>query len=283
VSGPASDPPRIGDIGRALAAGIGNRELWAIGIAVVVAPLLSILLAMAIALLTPWGDAWSTWPARWLSLSDFAFGVLIVVVWQAASVLLVPSSLRGPMEVQTWAGERELGAWQRATGSLPWQLPPTTPAAAERWLARHPETAMNRGPRAEVLLVARRFDEARATLARIPVATVGDRIARADLVATTTFVERGELELGELRAAAAAAEGEDRLDGVVRIAMLEVRAAIATGGDWVTPLAAARVELGPRADGVLWSGFFVRRLLLLAPLILVASVAFGLVRALGGP
>ena len=282
MSGPATEPPRIGDIGRALAGGIGNRELWAIGIAVVVAPLLSILLAIAMSLFTSWGDAWSTWPARWLSLSDLAFGLLIVVVWQAASVVLVPAAMRGPMEVQTWAGERELHAWQRATGSLPWQLPPTSPAAAERWLARHPETEANRGPRTEVLLLARRFDEARATLARIPVADAADRIAHADLEATTTFVEHGELDMGDLRSATAAAAGEVRLDGVVRIAMLEVRAALATGGDWMTPLANARVELGSRADGVLWSGFFLRRLLLLTPLILVATVAFGLIRAIGG-
>ena len=54
---------RIGDIGRALAGSISGRDLWAIGIAVVVAPLASIALAMAIALLTPWIDAWSRWPA----------------------------------------------------------------------------------------------------------------------------------------------------------------------------------------------------------------------------
>ena len=159
---------RIGDIGRALAGSISGRDLWAIGIAVVVAPLASIALAMAIALLTPWIDAWSRWPAPWLSFSDIAFGVMILVVWQAASVLLVPARVRGAMEVQTWIGERDLRAWQAATGSLPWQLPPTTPAAAERWLASHPATGANRWARIEVLLLARRFDEAAAGLASCP-------------------------------------------------------------------------------------------------------------------
>ena len=248
----------------------------------VVAPLISILLAMAVALLTPWGDAWSSWPFRWLSLSDLAFGLLLVVVWQAASVLLVPARLRGPMEVQTWAGERDLRAWQHAAGAQPWQLPPTTPEAAERWLAAHPETEGSRGARIEVLLLARRFDDARAELTRLVVSSPADRIARADLVATQAFVERGTLELDALRQATAEATGDDHLDGVVRVAMLEVRAALAVGGDWVTPLTSARAELGQRADGVLWSGFFRRRLLLLTPLVLAATVGFGVIRSLGG-
>jgi hypothetical protein len=282
VSDAPGDEARIGDIGRALAGSVRGRDLWAIGIAVVVAPVLSILLALLIALLTPWGDAWSSWPFRWLSLGDLTFGLLLVLVWQAASVLLVPTAVRGAMEVQTWAGERDLRAWQHAAGAMPWQLPPTTPRAAERWLAAHPETERSRGARIEVLLLARRFDEARAELARMPVTSAADRIAHADLAATQAFVERAALELDGLRHATAQATGDDRLDGIVRIAMLEVRSALAEGGDWVTPLTMARAELGPRADGVLWSGFFRRRVLVLAPLVLAATVGFGLIRSLGG-
>lgn len=281
-----SDAPggqaRIGDIGRALTASVSGRELWAIGIAVVVAPLVSIAIGMAIALFTPWGEAWSRWPAPWLSLGDIAFGLLIIVVWQAASVLLVPAPLRRPMEVQTWVGERDLRAWQAATGSLPWQLPPTNPAAAERWLARHPATDANRWARIEVLLVARRFDEAGTAVAQLPATRPADRIARADLAATQAFVERGELDLDELRAATDAAAGDDRIDGIVRVAMLEVRAAIASGGDWLLPLEQARAELGARADGVLWSGFFRRRLVVLLPVTGVVIVVFGLVRGVPG-
>jgi hypothetical protein len=282
VTDAPGDEARIGDIGRALAGSLRWRDLWAIGIAVVVAPLVSILLAVAVALITPWGDAWSSWPFRWLSLGDLAFGLLLVLLWQAASVLLVPAPLRGAMEVQTWAGERDLHAWQQAAGAMPWQLPPTTPGRAARWLAAHPETERNRGARIEVLLLARRFDEARAALARLPVASPTDRIAHADLAATQAFVERGELELEALRQATADAEGDDRLDGVVRVAMLEVRSALGAGGDWVTPLATARAALGSRADGVLWSGFFRRRVLLLAPLVLAATVGLGVIRSLGG-
>jgi hypothetical protein len=274
ASSPASGG-RIGDLARALVRGMGWRQLAALAIGVIVGPLLSVVVAVAISLLTPFGAAWGSWPAPWFAIGDVVLALSTVLTWQAAEILLMPVSLRGPMEVQTWAGERALRAWQAAAGAAFHVLPPTSRAAAERWLRGHPETERNRAARIEVLLVARRFDEARAALARLRVESAADRIAHADLLATLTFLERGELELEPLRAATAEAPAEARLDGLAALAILEARAALAAGEEWRAPLSAMRSRLGGAADGVLWRGYFLRRMILLIPIALVVAFAFG--------
>ena len=279
-SGVATQEARLGDIGRAFIAATRRAELIAIVLALVLAPLLYVIASIAIGVMTPFGGVWGSWPLSWLTLGDVAFAVLLALFWQGFAILLIPARVRGAMEAQTWIGERQLRGWQRATGSLPNQLPPSDPAAAESWLAAHPETAANRAGRAEVLLLARRFDEARAAIARIEEAAPLDRIARADLVATADFLEGREVDVDPLRRASAGAQGDDRLEGILDIAFIEVRLALQRGGDWLAPLDSARAELGRRADGVLWTRFFPRRLAVVLPLMLVAVAVFGLLRQL---
>jgi hypothetical protein len=278
--GTANQEARMGDIGRAFIAATRRGELIAIILALVLAPLLYVVASIAIGVMTPFGGVWGSWPLSWFTLGDVAFAVLLAIFWQGFAILLIPRRVRGAMEAQTWIGERQLRGWQRATGSLPNQLPPSDPDAAQAWLEAHRETEANRAARAEVLLLARRFDEARATIARIEGAEPLDRIARADLTATADFLEGREVEAEPLRRAAAAADGDDRLEAILDLAFLEVRLALQQGGDWLTPLDRARAELGSRADGVLWKRFFLRRLMVVLPLMLVTVAIFGLLRQL---
>jgi len=62
------------------------------------------------------------------------------------------------------------------------------------------------------------------------------------------------------------------------MAILETRLALAAGTDWRGPLTAARAQLGVAADGILWRGYAMRRLRVLAPVMLVVAVAFGLAK-----
>lgn len=276
----ASQEARIGDIGRAFIAATRRGEAIAIVLALVLAPLLYVIASIAIGVATPFGEVWGSWPLSWFTLGDMVFAVLLATFWQGFAILLIPKRVRGAMEAQTWIGERQLRAWQRATGSLPNQLPPSDPDTAQAWLDAHPETETSRAARAEVLLLARRFDEARATIARIDGGEPLDRIARADLAATADFLEGRDVDVEPLRRAAAAAQGDDRLEGILDLAFLEVRLALQQGGDWLTPLDMARTELGNRADGVLWTRFFLRRLVVVLPLMLVTVAVFGLLRQL---
>jgi hypothetical protein len=281
---PGASPPeqRIGDIGRAFVAATRWSELGAIGLALLVAPLASVLLSLAIAAWTPFGHVWANVPFSWFAIDDVALALLLGVAWHGFGILLMPRRIRAAMEAHTWIGERELRAWQRATGSGPRGLPPTDPHAAQQWLAANPETDLNRAARAETLLLARRFDEARATIDRLPDSTPGERISRADLRATADQLEHGAAELDELRRATAEAADDDRLVGVVDLALLEVRDALARGGEWAAPLTAARAQLGTRANGALWSGYFMRRLTLSLPVLLVFAAFIGIFGAITG-
>lgn len=266
--------PAIGDVGRAFIAATRRAELIGILIAVLVGPLITVLVSLALAM-TSIGEAWTGFPFPWLSISDLVFVALLGLLWTAGAVWFVPRAVRPALEAFTWAGERSLEALGSATGS---ERIPTSPEQADRWLARIQETDANRWARAEVLLIAGRFDEARETIERMSEATAEDRATRADLQATVDLVSRGTADLGPLREALSELGGEARLATVVDMAILETRLALAAGTDWRGPLTAARAQLGVAADGILWRGYAMRRLRVLAPVMLVVAVAFGLAK-----
>jgi hypothetical protein len=224
-------------------------------------------------------DAWLSFPLSWLSLSDVAFALLLGGIWTAASVLLLPRSLRPALEAFVWSGERGLEAWRAATGS---SMPPTSISAARRWLAANPRTEANQWVRLEALLLVRDFATARSAIDALPMETAEQRVMREDYAATTDLLETGRADLGPLRAAAEAASGDEALDGHVAAALLESRMAIARDADWQAPLAAVRPRLGARADGVLWRGYARRRLVVAVPLLLVGAAVIGLLRSMGG-
>lgn len=270
-------PARIGDVARAFVGSAGRRELAAMLLGAVLGALLSVLVGLGLGL-SPFREAWGSWPLPWLTLSDAFLVIAVIGAWQVSSIALLEPRLRAALEAHTWVGERALGAWHRATGSGWWTLPPTTPRTAVRWLERHPADATNAYARIEVLLLAERFVEAARAMDALVPRTDAERIAHADLRATMRLLADGALDLEELRSATDAAAGDDRLEGRCALAVMETRAAIQAHGDWLAPLAAARQELGARANGVLWRRFLPRRLLVIAPMAALALLGFGLLR-----
>jgi hypothetical protein len=266
----------IGDVGRAFIRATMRAEIAGIAIAVVVAPLLSIVLNLAIAG-TPLVDLWSTFPLSWLSLSTIAFVLLLGVTWTVAAIALIPRAVRPGMETFTWAGERSLEAMRATTGG---EEAPATPGAARRWLAAHPETPENRWIRAEALLLAGEGDEARATVGRMTGDTPVERWQREDTRATVDLVTTGTVDLTGYRAALAELDAEAAIDAEAGLAIMEARLALLAGGDWLGPLTELRPRIGGDADGILWRRYAVRRLRAALPIMALVAVLFGLVTVL---
>jgi hypothetical protein len=266
--------PAIGDVGRAFVTAVRRADLMGIVIAVVLAPLITVAVTLALGM-TPFGQAWTRFPFAWLSISDILLVALLGLISTAGAVRFVPRSVRPAFEAFTWAGERSLDALRAEIGN---DRMPTSADHAAQWLARTPETDANRWMRAEVLLVAGRFDEARATIERMAARTAEERATRADLEATIDLVTGETADLAPLRAALGELSGEARLAAIVALAILETRLAIVAAGDWLAPLTRVRGELGAAADGILWRGYAMRRLRTLVPAMLVVALAFALVK-----
>jgi hypothetical protein len=193
-----------------------------------------------------------------------------------AYIRAMPARSRRAFEAFSWLGEWEL---QQAAATTSGSVP-TSPAAAGDWLASHPETPENRWLRVDVLLLAKRFDEAKVAAEQMPDVTPEDRWARAQALDSVDWRAGGEGDIAGMRAAAAElqpADGEDRLRAEVSIATSEVLRRMADGrsapGDALEPLLEVRKRLGPRADGQV--GRALRRRLLTTTLI-VSSVFGGL-------
>jgi hypothetical protein len=279
VTEAATAPARMGDVGRAFVRAGSRFELVAVVLGAMIGALLSVSLGLLLAT-SPFSNAWRSWPLPWLSLSDAFLVMALIVCWQAAGILVLDRRLRRAEEAHIWMAERDLATWQRATGSRWWSLPPTTPRGAERWLQAHPLNETNAYARAEVMLLAERFEEAAAALAELVPRSDAERMARADLLATLRLLANGDADLEELRRAAAAASGDDRLAAHGVLAVIEARLALQTGGDWLRPFEAVRDDLGARANGILWRRLLPRRLLAAAPAAVLILLAFGLLHLL---
>jgi hypothetical protein len=199
------------------------------------------------------------------SLARFAIAVVVgAVLGTEAYIRAMPERSRRAFEAFSWLGEFELA---RARDVAPGTVP-TDAAAAEEWLATHPETDANRWLVSEVLVLAGRYDEARAVAARLPDSTPAERFARVEAFDSIDWRAGGDGDLAGLRAAAdevLPADGDERLRAEVSIATAEVRRRMADGratpGDAIEPLLVVRKKLGKRADGQV--GRALRRRLLL--------------------
>jgi len=211
-----------------------------------------------------------------------AVGFLAAVVLGAllateAYIRAMPFRSRRAFEAFSWLGEWELGQASRlGAGGVP-----TRPADADAWLAAHPETPDNRWIRVEVLLLAARFDEARATAERLPDDTPEEHWQRAHALDDVDWRSGGPGDLASLRAAADGlqpADGDDRLRAEVGIAAAEVRRRMADGrsspGDALEPLLDVRRRLGRRADGQV--GRALRRRLFTTILVISAVIGAAL-------
>lgn len=198
-----------------------------------------------------------------------------------AYIRTMPRRSRLAFEAFSWLGE-----WELKQAGMSGLRVPTTPGAARRWLASHPDMQDRLGIRAELLLLAGRPDEARAAAEGLPTSTPWERWVRTEALESIEWRSGGDGNLERLRAAAAELQpldGDDHLRAAVAIAAAEVRRRMADGrstpGDAAEPLIEVRESLGTRADGQVGRALRGR----LFPAFLVASIVLGgIAELLGG-
>jgi hypothetical protein len=199
-----------------------------------------------------------------------------------AYIRAMPAPARKAFEAFSWLGEWEL----RRSGLSAFRVP-TKPAAAERWLVKHPETPETLALRAEMLSLSGRFDEARALAQRMPTSTAQERWERTRTLDSIDWRAGGDGDPVGLAAAAAELlplDGDEHLRAEVTIATAEVRRRMADGratpGDAAEPLIAVRERLGHRADGQVGRALRMR---LLLTFLAVGAVLAGAAGVLGLP
>jgi hypothetical protein len=211
-------------------------------------------------------------------------GVVGALLATEAYIRAMPPRTRRAFEAFSWLGEWELARARSIVGGVP-----TSPGAAEAWLAAHPQgaiTNLDELPiRIEILLLAGRIDDARAAVQRLPTLTAWDRFERAALTDLVDWRAGGQGDLAAMEAAADEVhprDGDERLRADVTIAVAKVRRRMADGraaaGDAAQPLLDVRPRLGRRADGQV--GRALRRRLI--PVLLVVSIGFGFLTLLVG-
>lgn len=210
--------------------------------------------ALLVALVASWIVAGLFLPA---SLPEpLRLGIAVglgAVLGAEAFMRTMPGPAREAFEAFSWLGEWELAQVRNLTGARP----PTNESAARRWLLANRETPELRWLRVEVLVLARRFDEARAVADRMGDADPAARFDKAVARDLVDWFAGGDGDLGAIEAAAAdlvPADGDARLRAEVVIAAARVRRAMAAGDDPIAagePLREARRRLGRRADGQL--------------------------------
>lgn len=242
-----------------------------------VGPLRTTELAAVVAMVVTWTViAFLPTPNRVINIA------LAIVVSAAlateAYIRAMPDPMRRAYEAFSWFGEWELARFRALTGSGV----PLKQGAARRWLRDHPERPEIVGFRAEVMLFAGQFDEARAAVERMPAGDAFARFERVSLSEVIDWMSGGDGDLPGLEAAVAdlgPLTTDDRLRGEVALATARVRH-LAVEGPLSTatlaPLREVRTLLGKRADGQV--GRALRRRML--PVFLAFGVVFGVISAL---
>jgi hypothetical protein len=179
----------------------------------------------------------------------------IVVAWGlccASWILVRRPRDRRAWEAFTWLGEWELDRFRALAGGP--ALP--TPNDFRRLLTSSPDRPDLAWIRAEMLVMDRRFDEARAAAGMIPDDTPYGHVEREAALTSIDWHSGGPGDTAALRSAVDAvipATGDERLRAEVVFASAEVRRLLAAGDpDPTRPMRAARDLLGHRADGILW-------------------------------
>ena len=208
-------------------------------------------------------------------------GLLIVlgaVLGAEAFIRAMPKPAREGFEAFSWLGEWELAQARALTG----RAVPTNELAARRWLLAVKDRPELRGLRVEVLVLAKRFDEARALAEQMPESTTQERMDRAVAIDFAGWFAGGDGDVAAIEAAAAELlprDGDARLRAEIAIALAKVRRRMAAGDDPIIagePLREVRGRLGQRADGQV--GRALRGRLVRAQVIL--GVAFAVVSLL---
>jgi hypothetical protein len=179
--------------------------------------------------------------------------VLASLIGTEAWLLSMPAPARRAFEAFSWLGDWEMARVRLLTGGGV----PTTARGAREWLLAHPERAEERWIRVEILLLARRLDEALAVAERMGSSSPQERLERTVALDLAEWFAGRDGDLAAIEAATRALDPGDpdaRLRAEVAIAVAKVRRRLAEGVDLVevgAPLREVRQRLGSRADGQL--------------------------------
>ena len=197
-----------------------------------------------------------------------AVGALIGSVAAYASV---PVPLRDAFEAYSWLGRTEMDRFYKRTGGPV----PTKPDEIERWLSSTPETQATQTSRIEVLAFVGRHAEARAELATLQPRTREDAFEAASLRQYIDWLETGESDTTDLRAATAAlaAGSLARRMADVNLALADARVGfVQRDPTWSTALQHVRPSLGRAATMVVIRDTWLK----------LAGISFALAAAVSG-
>lgn len=225
----------------------------------VLAPILTTTLLLVAALngtMLPQDVPWQE--AVW----TLTFALTLPFVGASAFAWWQPRRLRRASQTYLWLADRAEANWARAFGGRP---VPRDERDMRAFLEAVPETPEGAAQRAGLMFALLDVEGARAAIAAMPNATPHDRFGRASAAWLADFVAGTTRPIEPLESLAhAIADPDERLEAVVALAVYRGRAALADGGDWETPLAAVRDDLGPSADAlyrrIVWRPTFVRLL-----------------------
>jgi hypothetical protein len=149
------------------------------------------------------------------------------------------------LAVVAWGRRHAEGRWQQlGAGRIP-----GNPREAVAWLAAHPDDDSLLPQRLTAQLATGDLDGARETLRGYPTATAADRYELVGDAWYLNFLAGGSPPLDAVADAAAAVE-QDPPWAAVYLATSQAHVAAVSNGDWVSPLAQLRGQLGARADGL---------------------------------
>jgi hypothetical protein len=181
----------------------------------------------------------------------FPIGSVVVAAIGAAlgsvaAYAAMPTGLRSAFEAYSWLGRSEMDRFHKRTGGPV----PTKPEDIDRWLASTPSTPATQTSRVEVLAFIGRYPEARAELAALQPRTPDDAFEAASLRQYIDWLETGESDTTDLRAATQALPS-----GSIARRMAEVNLALADARvgflqrdpRWSTALQDVRPSLGRAA------------------------------------
>lgn len=193
------------------------------------------------------------------------------LIGSGAAYASVPAHLRNAFEAYSWLGRTEMDRFHKRTGGPV----PTKPDDIERWLASTPTTPATQTSRIEVLAFVGRHEEARAELAALQPRTREDAFEAASLRQYITWLETGESDTADLRAATAAlAVGSlARRMADVNLALADARVGfVERDPTWSTALQHVRPSLGRAATMVVVRDTWLK----------LAGISFALAAAVSG-
>jgi hypothetical protein len=177
---------------------------------------------------------------------------------------------RQAMEALYWAAGRSAASSSARTGE---RRIPATPQQAVAWLERQPDRDEARSLRVYCQLVVGNLPAAHELAGRLPNASPGERVSRQATLALIRLVEGADPDVAALRVLGADVDDDEaRRDAQTGAAMLEALVAAADGGDWTSPLARLRRDLGASAG----RGVLIRAWLPMIAYLLAGSLLLGI-------